>query len=98
MCWLAGCRTIYAKLAGAFVDEVKDVYLQRCEEIAPNIRYCEYNIGDESAIQDLRAMRLKSGHEDALTSRLDVSCRRAPWKSRGGGHVFDIVVSVEKPQ
>ena len=66
-------RTIYTKLAGAFADEVKDVYLQRCEEIAPNIRYCEYNIGDESAINDLRAMRLKSGREDALTSRLDVS-------------------------
>ena len=54
------------------MDEVKDVYLQRVEEIVPNIRYCAYNIGDESAIQDLMQMRLKTGREDPLTSRLDV--------------------------
>ena len=66
-------RTIYEKLANTFVDEMKDVYLQRVNEIAPNIRYCAYNIGDESAIDDLMQMRMKSGQEDALTSRLDVS-------------------------
>ena len=66
-------RTIYEKLADAFVDEIKEIYLQRCEEISPNIRYCAYNIGDESAINDLMQMRLKSGREDALTSKLDVS-------------------------
>ena len=57
------------------MDEVKEIYLQRVEEILPNIRYCAYNIGDESAIEDLRQMRLKTGREDALTSRLDVSPR-----------------------
>lgn len=38
----------------------------------PNIRYCAYNIGDESAIQDLVEMKLKStGYE--LTENIDVS-------------------------
>ncbi len=64
---------IYEKLAGAFVDEIKDIYLQRVEELSPNIRYCAYNIGDESAVDDLRQMRLKTGAGDPLTSRLDVS-------------------------
>ena len=54
------------------MDELKDVYLQRVNEISPNIRYCAYNIGDESAINDLMEMRLKSGQEDGLTNRLDV--------------------------
>ncbi|KAK2181664.1 hypothetical protein NP493_386g05040 [Ridgeia piscesae] len=64
-------KTIYEKLASTFVDELKDVYLQRVNEISPNIRYCAYNIGDESAINDLMEMRLKSGQEDGLTNRLD---------------------------
>ncbi|ELU12258.1 hypothetical protein CAPTEDRAFT_155942 [Capitella teleta] len=63
--------TIYTKLAGAFVDEIKEIYLQRVADLAPNIRYCEYNIGDESAIKDLRAMRLKGGLQDEWISSLD---------------------------
>lgn len=51
---------------------MKEVYIQRVEEISPNIRFCAYNIGDESAVADLMQMRLKSGQEDGLTSRLDV--------------------------
>ena len=43
------------------------------QELVPNIRYCAYNIGDESAMDDLRQMRIKTGgKEDALSSRLDV--------------------------
>jgi signal recognition particle subunit SRP68 len=55
------------------VDEIKEIYSQRVEEISPNIRFCAYNIGDESAINDLMQMRLKSGQDDGITSRLDVS-------------------------
>ena len=65
-------RTIYEKLAEAVADEAKDLYQQRCSEISPNIRYCEYNIGDESAAEDLIQMRRQIGREDPLTSRLDV--------------------------
>lgn len=42
------------------------------DEVSPNIRYCAYNIGDESAIAELKEMRRKGG-EDQLTSHLDVS-------------------------
>ena len=66
-------RTIYEKLSSAFVDEIKEIYDQRVQELVPNIRYCAYNIGDESAMEDLRQMRIKTGgKEDALSSRLDV--------------------------
>jgi len=65
-------RTIYEKLSEAVADEARDLYQQRCSEISPNIRYCEYNIGDESAAQDLMEMRRHIGREDPLTSRLDV--------------------------
>ena len=66
-------------MSEAFVDDEREVYLQRVEELAPNIRYCAYNIGDESAIDDLRQMRLKTaGREDPLTSRLDVCYCKPP--------------------
>ena len=64
---------MYEKLASALVDEIKDIYLQKCDEISPNIRYCAYNIGDDSAIGDLLQMRLKGGGTDSMISRLDVS-------------------------
>ncbi|XP_063961502.1 signal recognition particle subunit SRP68-like [Lytechinus pictus] len=58
---LSEAKTIYEKLASALNEEQRAVYLQRVEEISPSIRYCAYNIGDESAINDLVQMRLKSG-------------------------------------
>jgi signal recognition particle subunit SRP68 len=66
------CRTIYEKLAGAVVDDSREVYQLKCDEIVPSIRYCSYNIGDKSAINDLMQMRGKAGAEDAMTSKLDV--------------------------
>ncbi|XP_033097462.1 signal recognition particle subunit SRP68-like [Anneissia japonica] len=63
-------KTIYEKLAGALNEEQRAIYAQRVEEIAPNIRYCAYNIGDESAINDLMQMRVKSGGE--MSSNLDI--------------------------
>lgn len=69
-------RTIYEKLAEAVSDESKETYQQRCQEISPNIRYCEYNIGDKSAADDLIRMRMEVGREDPMTSRLDVSSIR----------------------
>lgn len=64
---------IYEKLAGAFVDEKKDVYLSRVEEISPSIRYCAYSGGDETAVDDLKQMRMRSGLGDTVTLALDVS-------------------------
>ncbi|KAI8797162.1 signal recognition particle subunit SRP68 [Biomphalaria glabrata] len=63
-------KTIYEKLANAFSEEVQAVYQQRVDEIAPNLRYCAYNIGDESALQDLQKMRIAAGG-DQLSFKLD---------------------------
>lgn len=62
-------KTIYDKLAGAFTEEQQAVYQQRVDEIAPNLRYCAYNIGDETALLDLQKMRIAAG--DQLSSKLD---------------------------
>lgn len=66
------CRTIYEKLGSAFSEDIQQLYLQQVEEITPNLRYCAYNIGDQSAIDELRQLRRKGG-EDQLTSHLDVN-------------------------
>ncbi|KAH9498371.1 signal recognition particle subunit srp68 [Bulinus truncatus] len=63
-------KTIYEKLANAFSEELQAVYQQRVDEIAPNLRYCAYNIGDESALQDLQKMRIAAGG-DQLSLKLD---------------------------
>ena len=58
-------------MAMTFTDELQAMYQQRVDEISPNLRYCAYNIGDESALQDLQKMRIAAG-EDQLSSKLDV--------------------------
>uniref|UniRef100_A0A9L0J3Y2 Signal recognition particle subunit SRP68 n=1 Tax=Equus asinus TaxID=9793 RepID=A0A9L0J3Y2_EQUAS len=62
----AKTKTIYEKLASAFTEEQAVLYNQRVEEISPNIRYCAYNIGDQSAINELMQMRLRSGGTEGL--------------------------------
>lgn len=62
-------------MALALSEEARVVYQQRVEEFLPNIRYCSYNIGDESALGDLMQMRLasgKAGGEEFLSSNIDV--------------------------
>ncbi|XP_014677050.1 PREDICTED: signal recognition particle subunit SRP68-like [Priapulus caudatus] len=68
-------RTIYEKLGSMLTEDLRQLYQQRVEELLPNIRYCAYNIGDESALSDLMQMRLasgKAGGEDLLSSTIDV--------------------------
>ncbi|CAL1278923.1 unnamed protein product [Larinioides sclopetarius] len=66
-------QTIYEKLSEALNEDEVILYKQRVEELVPNIRYCAYNIGDESAINDLLKMRLsgKTAGEDLLANDLD---------------------------
>ncbi|KFM65959.1 Signal recognition particle protein, partial [Stegodyphus mimosarum] len=66
-------QTIYEKLSEALNEEEIVLYKQRVEELMPNIRYCAYNIGDETAINDLMKMRLsgKTSGEDMLGADLD---------------------------
>lgn len=67
---LKKAQMVYEKLAEALPEEENPLYLQRVEELAPSLRFCAYNIGDESAIDDLMKMR-SQGHGDLMTN-LDV--------------------------
>ena len=63
-------RTIYEKLGSALNEDQRVLYQQRVEDLTPNLRYCAYNIGDKSAMSDLKKLRRegKSGMDN-----LDVS-------------------------
>lgn len=62
---LKKAQMVYEKLASALGEEEQLVYRQRCEELAPSLRYCAYNIGDKSAIDDLMTLR-NQAHGDLL--------------------------------
>ncbi|XP_046606206.1 signal recognition particle subunit SRP68 isoform X2 [Neodiprion virginianus] len=54
---LKKAQVVYEKLASALPDLEQVIYKARVEELAPSLRYCAYNIGDTSAIDDLMQMR-----------------------------------------
>ncbi len=54
-------------------DDAQVYYLQKVEEINPNIRYCNYILGDETAKKDLMNMKLKSGTGSELAEKIDVN-------------------------
>lgn len=62
---------VYEKLSSALGEDEQILYRQRCEELAPSLRYCAYNIGDETAIDDL--MTLRSQAHGEILENLDVS-------------------------
>ncbi|XP_022780603.1 signal recognition particle subunit SRP68-like [Stylophora pistillata] len=69
-------QTIYEKLAGAFSEEQCSMYLQRVEEIIPNIRYCAYNLSEGTTdISDLMQLRWSASgsgtHDPVLTAKID---------------------------
>jgi len=68
-------RSIYEKLSGAFMDEsMKMLYLQRVDEIGPNIRYCAYNLGQGGMdINDLMKMRSSAAGQDMLAAKIDAA-------------------------
>ena len=66
-------RKIYGNLSDALKgDECQVFYTQKVDEIIPNIRYCNYNLGDESARKDLVDLKLKSATGSALAENIDV--------------------------
>lgn len=83
-------RTIYEKLGAALNEDERILYQQRVEEITPNLRYCAYNIGDQSAITDLKKLRRegKGGMDnlDALIaqtrSKQAVTLQEVTWLGR----------------
>lgn len=62
-------QTIYNRLFEAITDDSKELYKAKCDEITPILRYCEYNIGDKNAMEELRKLRMTQG--GALSSQLD---------------------------
>ncbi len=69
-------RTIYEKLSDVVKDErLVDLYRGRCQEVLPQLRYCAYNLGEETAdINQLMQMKLQiGGQDDVMGSDLDVT-------------------------
>ncbi|CAB3371450.1 Hypothetical predicted protein [Cloeon dipterum] len=64
---LKKAQVVYEKLAAALSEDDRVVYKQRVEELAPSLRYCAYNVGDETAIDDLLKMR-GTGQGDLLAN------------------------------
>ncbi|KAF7989372.1 hypothetical protein HCN44_008046 [Aphidius gifuensis] len=62
-------EVVYGELASALSDTEQTIYKSRVEELAPNLRYCAYNIGDTTAIDDLMQMRGQLSNE--LLASLD---------------------------
>lgn len=54
---LQRAHLVLDNLCAALPDDERTVYKQKIEELKPSLRYCAYNIGDESAAGDLVAMR-----------------------------------------
>ncbi|XP_016913688.2 signal recognition particle subunit SRP68 [Apis cerana] len=54
---LKKAQVVYGKLASALSESEQIMYNARVEELAPSLRYCAYNIGDTTAIDDLMQMR-----------------------------------------
>ncbi|VVD04535.1 unnamed protein product [Leptidea sinapis] len=50
-------QIVLEKLSATLPEDERLVYKQKVEELKPSLRYCAYNIGDESAAGDLVAMR-----------------------------------------
>ncbi|GAV09756.1 hypothetical protein RvY_19242 [Ramazzottius varieornatus] len=70
---LSHAKTIYERISATVDEDTRALYRQRVEETNPQIRFCAYNIGDESAVEDLIKMRLQPGTamgQDVL-SKLD---------------------------
>ena len=54
-------RTIYEKLSATLGEDEAVIYKQRMSDIAPSLRFCAYNSGDDCAKQDLLNMRAGGG-------------------------------------
>ncbi|XP_011314993.1 signal recognition particle subunit SRP68 [Fopius arisanus] len=60
---LKKAQVVYGELASALPELEQLIYKARVEELAPSLRYCAYNVGDTSAIDDLMQMRGQLSNE-----------------------------------
>lgn len=92
---LQKAQVVYGNLASALPEAEQVVYKARVEELAPSLRYCAYNIGDTSAIDDLMQMRGQLSGElmaslDSLiaqTREKQASTEEVTWRGKSCGTV-----------
>ncbi|VDN02403.1 unnamed protein product [Thelazia callipaeda] len=69
-------KKIYENLAAVVaLSDLMELYKARCREIQPQMRYCEFNCGDDAsrdaAMSEMINMRLQLGEEGALQDDFD---------------------------
>ncbi|XP_012283650.1 signal recognition particle subunit SRP68 [Orussus abietinus] len=92
---LKKAQVVYEKLVTALPDPDRTTYQSRVDELAPNLRYCAYNIGDTTAIDDLMQMRGQLSAEllttlDSLmaqTQETKSSSEEVTWRGKSCGTV-----------
>ncbi|XP_014206574.1 signal recognition particle subunit SRP68 [Copidosoma floridanum] len=86
-------QVVYENLAKALPEHEQIIYKARVDELAPNLRYCAYNIGDTTAIDDLMQMRgklsgdLLSNLDSLITQRQEnqASTEEIKWRGKSCG-------------
>ena len=92
---LKKAQVVYENLATALPEAEQILYKARVDELAPSLRYCAYNIGDTSAIDDLMQMRGQLSGEllaslDALitqTREKQTSTEEIVWRGKSCGSI-----------
>ncbi|XP_018313740.1 signal recognition particle subunit SRP68 [Mycetomoellerius zeteki] len=92
---LKKAQVVYGNLASALPELEQVVYKARVEELAPSLRYCAYNIGDTSAMDDLMQMRGQLSGElmaslDSLiaqTREKQANIEEVTWRGKSCGTV-----------
>ncbi|KRZ90327.1 Signal recognition particle subunit SRP68 [Trichinella sp. T8] len=75
-------KMIYENLSSVTKSsQLVELYRQRCNEMAPHLRFCAFSIGDSTALADLMQMRMKISDEaeSLMLSELDnllTECRQ----------------------
>uniref|UniRef100_U5EUQ1 Signal recognition particle subunit SRP68 n=1 Tax=Corethrella appendiculata TaxID=1370023 RepID=U5EUQ1_9DIPT len=54
---LKKAQVVYENLALALPEEEQIIYKSKCDELTPSLRYCAYNIGENTSMDDLLEMR-----------------------------------------
>lgn len=92
---LKKAQVVYGKLGSALPESEQVMYNARVEELTPSLRYCAYNIGDTTAIDDLMQMRGQLSGEllanlDSLmaqTREKQSSAEEVTWRGKSCGVV-----------
>lgn len=92
---LKKAQVVYGNLASALPETEQKMYHVRVEELAPSLRYCAYNIGDASAMDDLMQMRGQLSGElmaslDSLiaqTRKKQANTEEVIWRGKSCGTV-----------